>query len=93
MSEIEKLEAALNELDTHQQQLDMDGIVVGVSREALNNTLEAAKAHLQYKREIEPLLRELVETESNNSHRPVLCRHHALLGITYNIAAKLKERV
>lgn len=42
------LTSAVNELKTHQTQLDMDGVMVGVSRQALDIVLEAlARAGLE----------------------------------------------
>lgn len=42
------LEEALTELETHQTQLDMDGVMIGVSRQALDIVLEAlARADLE----------------------------------------------
>ena len=40
----ENFERAVNELRTHQQQMDQDGIVVGVSREALTDVLNEIEA-------------------------------------------------
>lgn len=41
------LEEALTELETHQTQLDMDGVMVGVSRQALDMAITAARAGLE----------------------------------------------
>lgn len=42
------LTSAVNELKTHQTQLDMDGVMIGVSRQALDIVLEAlARADLE----------------------------------------------
>ena len=41
-----ELEEALTELETHQTQLDMDGVMVGVSRQALDILITAARAGL-----------------------------------------------
>lgn len=41
------LEEALTELETHQTQLDMDGVMVGVSRQALDMVITAARAGLE----------------------------------------------
>ena len=40
------LEEALSELETHQTQLDMDGVMIGVSRQALDILITAARAGL-----------------------------------------------
>lgn len=40
----ERLDDAINALLNHQKQLDMDGVIVGVSRQAIHEVVEALQA-------------------------------------------------
>lgn len=60
-----ELEEALTELETHQTQLDMDGIMVGVSRQALDMVITTARAGLEA-RKAEESMREKAATVADD---------------------------
>lgn len=56
----ERLDDAINALLNHQKQLDMDGVIVGVSRQALHEVVEALQARRAAEAKAVEALRELV---------------------------------
>lgn len=96
MNEIEKLEiaagyAAINTCESSDTETNAE-------REAVNMTCELARAHLHYKREIEPLHNELLvalekseASENKPFHERSMSDHVDICNVGSRLAVKLKE--